>query len=73
MAAVLLGCRAAMSPLDLTAASQLVILVLIGSAVYVACCLWRAPEITAELRVALGRRRSAAKRALRTETLEEAL
>jgi O-antigen/teichoic acid export membrane protein len=38
-------------------AARLVLLGALGAIVYIACCAWRAPEVTAEVRAALQRRR----------------
>jgi hypothetical protein len=46
--------------LDVPAAVRLVLLVLVGALVYGAGCLWRAPEISHELRTAISGRRAAA-------------
>jgi O-antigen/teichoic acid export membrane protein len=61
MAATVFGAREAMVAVGVPAASRLVLLVLLGGAVYVACCLWRVPEVTNELRSALGRGKRTAK------------
>ena len=57
MAVVLFGARAALGTAGLPAALQLSLLVALGGCVYVACCLWRAPEVTLEIRGAVLRRR----------------
>jgi O-antigen/teichoic acid export membrane protein len=36
---------------------RLVLLVVLGGVVYVACCLWRAPEVTQEIKSVIGRRK----------------
>ena len=56
MASVLLLVRARLVAADVPASARLVVLVLLGSFVYVAASLWRAPEVTREIRGALGRR-----------------
>jgi O-antigen/teichoic acid export membrane protein len=61
MAVLVLGARAALLALGVPAAARLVILIVLGAVVYLAACLWRAPEITGEIRTALGRRRGGAK------------
>jgi hypothetical protein len=48
-----------------------VLLVALGAVIYVACCLWRAPENRLEIGGAIGRRREG--RAPRVETLEAGL
>ena len=35
---------------------RLVLLIVLGGIVYVACCLWRAPEVTNEIKGVIGRR-----------------
>jgi len=60
MAAFLLPLRAALVAAHMPAAARLLILVAAGGVVYIAACLWRAPEITSEIRSALGRRRRSA-------------
>jgi len=55
MAAFLLVARSALVAAGVPAPGRLVLLVAGGATVYVASCLWRAPEVTAEIRVALGR------------------
>jgi O-antigen/teichoic acid export membrane protein len=57
MAASLLGARAALVGAGVPTALRLGLLVVLGGAVYAACCLWRAPEVTVEVRGAIGRRR----------------
>ena len=71
MAAVVLGARAALVAVGVPAAGRLVLLVLLGAGVYLACCIWRAPEITREVKGAIGRRRDRAKP--RVATLEARL
>ncbi len=68
MAAVVLGARAAMVTVGVPVAGRLVLLVLLGGIVYLVCCLWRAPEVTVEIRRVIARRRRRAK--LPAETLE---
>jgi O-antigen/teichoic acid export membrane protein len=60
MAAAVLGARAGLVALGVPAGARLVLLVLVGGLVYGAACLWRAPEITHELRTAVSGRRAAA-------------
>ncbi len=57
MAAFLLLLRTALVTAHVPAAARLLILVAAGGVVYVAACLWRAPDITSEIRSALGRKR----------------
>lgn len=56
MAFVLLLVRARLVAADVPASARLVFLVLLGCVVYVAASLWRAPEVTLEIRKALDRR-----------------
>ena len=56
MAVILVGVRAGLVSAGLSPAVRLLILVLLGTAIYVAACLWRAPEISRELRTFLRRR-----------------
>jgi len=55
MGMTLLALRATLIEAGVPAAPRLGLLVLAGVVVYVAACLWRAPEVADELRVALGR------------------
>jgi O-antigen/teichoic acid export membrane protein len=71
MGAVVLGARAALVAAGAPAAGRLVLLVLVGAGVYLACCIWRAPEVTREIKGAIGRRRNRAKP--RVATLEARL
>jgi hypothetical protein len=57
MAAVLLVTRAALVAAGVQPFPRLVALVLLGGAAYVVGCLWRAPELSRELRRLLRRRR----------------
>jgi O-antigen/teichoic acid export membrane protein len=57
MAAALLLARAAFVAAGLPPAARLVLLVAVGACVYAGACIWRAPDVTAEIRGALGRRR----------------
>ena len=57
MAVLLLVARSALVAADVPAAARLVILVVVGCVVYIVGCLWRAPEVTSEIRVAIGGRR----------------
>jgi PST family polysaccharide transporter len=56
MAAMVLGARAAMVATGVPPAARLVLLIMLGAVVYVAACLWRAPEVTGEIKSAFGRR-----------------
>jgi O-antigen/teichoic acid export membrane protein len=58
MALAVLAARAALTASDVPVAGRLVLMILVGAAVYVAGCLWRAPEVMDEIRRALGRGRS---------------
>jgi O-antigen/teichoic acid export membrane protein len=58
MAVVVLGARTALVETGLPVAVRLVLLVLVGAAVYIAGCRWRAPEVRLEISGALRRRRS---------------
>jgi O-antigen/teichoic acid export membrane protein len=57
MAIAVLAARMALVATDFPTAARLLVLVVLGAAVYLACCLWRAPEITLEIRNTLARRR----------------
>lgn len=56
MAVFLLAARPALVAAGVPSAARLVILVVSGGAVYLLCCLWRAPEVSSEIRRAVGRR-----------------
>jgi hypothetical protein len=56
MAAAMLGARGALVATGLPTVSRLALLVVLGGCVYVAGCLWRAPELTLEIKGAIGRR-----------------
>lgn len=56
MGAFLLVARSALVAADVPAAVRLGLLVLAGGGVYVLSCLWRAPEVASEIRIAIGRR-----------------
>ena len=60
MAGALLVARSALVAASVPPAARLAILVVLGSVVYVGCCLWRAPEVSSEIRSALGGRRRTA-------------
>jgi O-antigen/teichoic acid export membrane protein len=57
MATVLVGARVGFVEAGMPAAARLVVLAALGAATYAVCCLWRAPEITAEIRGVIGRRK----------------
>jgi O-antigen/teichoic acid export membrane protein len=57
MGAAVLAARATLVAAGVPTAARLALLIVLGAIVYLACCLWRAPEITRELRDAIGRRR----------------
>lgn len=59
MAAVVMAARAALLAVGVPAAARLVLLVVLGAAAYVAACLWRAPELSREIRSVASRRRGA--------------
>ena len=71
MACVTLAARAALIGAGVPAAARLALVVALGASVYVAGCLWRAPEVTIEVRSALRRRRPAS--AVPVEMLEAGL
>jgi O-antigen/teichoic acid export membrane protein len=60
MGAAVLGTRMALVAAGVPTAARLALLVLLGALVYGAACLWRAPEVRAELMVAVRRRRAPA-------------
>jgi polysaccharide transporter, PST family len=60
MACATLAARAALVTAGLPPAARLVLVIVVGAVVFVAACLWRAPEVTVEIRGALRRRRPAA-------------
>jgi O-antigen/teichoic acid export membrane protein len=70
MALALVAAGAALTAAGAPAGVRLPLLVLLGSCVYVAACLWRAPELTAEIRGVTGRRRA---RETRVESLDPTL
>jgi PST family polysaccharide transporter len=57
MAAAVLAARMALVAVDFPTAARLGVLILLGAVVYLGACLWRAPEITVEVRQATARRR----------------
>ena len=71
MGIVVLGARTALVEIGLPAGARLPLLVLLGAGVYVVACLWRAPEVKAELGSALSRRGERA--STRVEPLEAPL
>jgi O-antigen/teichoic acid export membrane protein len=60
MAVVALALRTTLVEAGVPAGARLVLVTVVGAAVYLAACLWRASEVTNELWGALGRRRRAA-------------
>jgi O-antigen/teichoic acid export membrane protein len=68
MAATLLVTRAALIGAGMPTAARLALLVTLGGVVYTIGCLWRAPEVSLEIRGAVERRRLAAVR--RAESLQ---
>jgi O-antigen/teichoic acid export membrane protein len=58
MAAALLVARPLLVEADVSDAGRLVVLVALGALVYVPCCLWRVPEVRAEVRKLRRRRRT---------------
>ena len=57
MGVAVLAARESMVAVGVPAAARLVLLVLLGAGVYLACCLWRVPEVMTEIRSAIGRRK----------------
>jgi hypothetical protein len=57
MAVAVLAARESMVAVGVPAAPRLVLLVLLGAGVYLGSCLWRVPEVTTEIRSAIGRRK----------------
>jgi O-antigen/teichoic acid export membrane protein len=57
MAVAVLGARAALVACGLPAGPRLTLLVVVGGVVYLACCLWRAPEVAAEIKNTIAGRR----------------
>jgi O-antigen/teichoic acid export membrane protein len=70
MAAALLILQMLLRSAGLDPAARLVLLVAVGSCVYTACCLWRAPEVTLEVRAVVRRRKPVISR---VETLQAGL
>jgi O-antigen/teichoic acid export membrane protein len=62
MAAVLLTGRAALVHAEVPTAPRLLLLIAVGGLVFVASCLWRAPEVRMEVRTAIERRRQRLRR-----------
>jgi hypothetical protein len=60
MAAVLLAVRPALTAAGTPTAARLILLIALGAVAYVAGCLWRAPELTSEIKNALRRRTATA-------------
>ena len=71
MAVALLVTRTAFVAAGLPPAARLALLVLVGGCVYIGACAWRAPEVTSEIRSAIGRRRLRVRAPL--ETVEAGL
>ena len=57
MAIALLGVREALQAAGVPAPARLVLLLLVGAAVYLGASLWRAPEVTREIAGVIARRR----------------
>jgi O-antigen/teichoic acid export membrane protein len=57
MAAVVLAARLALVAAGVPAGPRLALLVVVGGVVYLACCLWRVPEISREIRSTIAGRR----------------
>ena len=57
MAAGLLASRAALLRVDVPTGARLALLILVGGIVFIGSCVWRAPEITVELKAAMRHRR----------------
>ena len=57
MGAALLVARLGLIEAGVPAWLRLVLLIVLGGIVYVACCLWRAPEVTNEIKGVIGRRK----------------
>jgi O-antigen/teichoic acid export membrane protein len=70
MAAAMLAARGALVATDLPPLPRLALLVFLGGGVYIAGCIWRAPEVTLEIRSAIGRRK---RKPPRAELLEAGL
>jgi O-antigen/teichoic acid export membrane protein len=60
MAAVLLAVRPALMATGTPTAARLILLIVLGAVAYVAGCLWRAPELTSEIKNAFRRRTATA-------------
>ncbi len=59
MAAVVFATRQALIAAGVPAAGRLVLLILLGVAVYVPLCAWRVPEVVAEVKRVSSRRQKA--------------
>ena len=57
MAGALVAARLGLVEAGAPAWLRLVLLIALGGIVYVACCLWRAPEVTSEIKGVIGRRK----------------
>lgn len=71
MAVAVLVAREALVAQNVPAAARLALLVVLGILVYVPCCVWRAQEVTLELKGVIGRRRRLVE--TRVEALEARL
>jgi hypothetical protein len=70
MAVVALALRTTLVEAGVPPGARLALVTVVGAAVYLAACLWRASEVTNELWAALGRRRAAAIERLEPPVLE---
>jgi hypothetical protein len=61
MAAVVLAARAALIAVGVPAAPRLGLLIVLGAVTYLAACLWRAPEVTIEVKQVIAGRRATAR------------
>lgn len=59
MGAAVFAGRELLVELNVPAIARLALLLTLGGVVYAACCLWRAPEVTREVKGAIGRRKAA--------------
>ena len=57
MAVAVLAARIGLVAVGMPTGARLALLVVLGGAVYLACCLWRAPEVTTEIRNTVASRR----------------
>ena len=56
MAGILIAAQAGLVAAGVPALARLVVLVAVGGVAYVVCCVWRAPELTSEIRAVIARR-----------------